>query len=154
MAPPPVVATSPPAVRSVAAPAPAPPMREPAKPTVIANSAQGKPAPQPSGTGWTVQLGSFASRANAERLVGELKAKGYAAFSTESGSGGRILYRVRVGPAPNFARRAIPARLPNIRDAHHGPSHLTNPGSGHEQGGGRSCTMRAAHAVSEIRARP
>jgi len=122
MAPPPVVATSPPAVRSVAAPAPALPMREPAKPTVIANSAQGKPAPQPSGTGWTVQLGSFASRANAERLVGELKAKGYAAFSTESGSGGRILYRVRVGPAEDHASAA--ALAAKLRTAGH-PGTLT-----------------------------
>jgi cell division septation protein DedD len=50
-----------------------------------------------------VQLGSFASRANAERLVHDLKAKGYAAFSTESDSRGRQLYRVRVGPAADRA---------------------------------------------------
>jgi cell division septation protein DedD len=69
-------------------------------------------APAASGAGWTVQLGSFASRANAERLVSDLKAKGFAAFSTESGSGGRKLYRVRVGPAGDRASaEALGAKL-------------------------------------------
>jgi hypothetical protein len=31
---------------------------------------------------------------------------------------------------------------------------LTIRRHGHEQGGGRSCTMRAAHALGAIRARP
>ncbi|HEY4773006.1 MAG TPA: SPOR domain-containing protein, partial [Steroidobacteraceae bacterium] len=65
---------------------------------------------------------SFASRANAERLVHDLRAKGYAAFSTESASGGRKLYRVRVGPAGNHAAaETLAARL---RSAGH-PGSLT-----------------------------
>jgi DedD protein len=59
-----------------------------------------------------IQLGSFASRTNAERLVRELKAKGYAAFLTESAIGARKLYRVRVGPASDRATaQALAAKL-------------------------------------------
>jgi len=56
--------------------------------------------------------------------------------------------------APSCVRPDIPARLRSVRDAHHKRGHLTIRRHGHEQGGGRSCTMRAAHAVSAIRARP
>jgi cell division protein FtsN len=52
-----------------------------------------------------VQLGSFASRANAERLVQKLKTQGFTA-SVSQGSGGRHLYRVRVGPARDRAAAA------------------------------------------------
>ncbi|TLY77921.1 MAG: hypothetical protein E6K49_06885 [Gammaproteobacteria bacterium] len=48
--------------------------------------------------GWMVQLGSFARRANADRLARELKRKGFRAAVSESSGGGRRLYRVRVGP--------------------------------------------------------
>jgi DedD protein len=60
---------------------------------------------------WVVQLGSFASGANAERLVGELKSRGYKAFVSRLGSGSRTRFRVRVGPeqeradAENLAER-------------------------------------------------
>jgi cell division protein FtsN len=43
-----------------------------------------------------VQLGSFASRANADRLARQVRAQGFAA-SVSQGSSGH-LYRVRVGP--------------------------------------------------------
>jgi cell division septation protein DedD len=99
-----------------AAPAAVPSMQEPVKPrAVVASSAP--PEAAPPVTGWTVQLGSFASRANAERLVRDLKAKGYAAFSTESGSGGRKLYRVRVGPAADHA--AAETLAAKLRSAGH-----------------------------------
>jgi DedD protein len=123
--PPPIVAKPPAPVRGTAPPAAAPSMREPARAPVVANSIPGQPASQPSGAGWTVQLGSFASRANAERLVSELKAKGYAAFSTESGSGGRILYRVRVGPAGNHAAAA--ALAAKLRTAGHSGTLTQHP---------------------------
>jgi cell division septation protein DedD len=104
---PPVAA---PAPVTVPRPAAAAPVQEPAKAprTAVAHAAP----PASSGGGWTVQLGSFASRANAERLVADLKTKGFAAFSTESGSGGRTLYRVRVGPAGDRASaEALGAKL-------------------------------------------
>jgi cell division protein FtsN len=50
-----------------------------------------------AGAAWLVQLGSFASRTNAERLVHQLKGQGFTASVSQSSSG-RHLYRVRVGP--------------------------------------------------------
>jgi len=55
------------------------------------------------GHGWTVQLGSFASRANAEKLVHQLKATGSVVYVTSSGSGPSLRYRVRTGPLPDRA---------------------------------------------------
>jgi DedD protein len=60
---------------------------------------------------WVVQLGSFASQANAERLAGQLKSRGYKAFVSRLDSASRTRYRVRVGPeqeraqAENLAER-------------------------------------------------
>ena len=63
-------------------------------------------------SGWMVQVGSFASRDNAERLSRDLKAKGFVASVSESRGGGRNLYRVRVGPeADRGAAQAVLARL-------------------------------------------
>jgi DedD protein len=71
------------------------------------------PAPErPTVTGWMIQVGSFASRENAERLARELKSKGFAASVSESRGGGRNLYRVRVGPeADRAAAQAVLAKL-------------------------------------------
>jgi DedD protein len=83
----------------------APPVSAPV-PDAVTPASRAKPnaAPEPApGGGWMIQLGSFASRANAERLVRELKTKGYAAFLTDSTSAGRTLYRVRVGPPSDHA---------------------------------------------------
>lgn len=53
----------------------------------------------PAGNGrFVVQLGSFGSRDNAERLVREMNAKGFATFIAPITTNGRELYRVRVGP--------------------------------------------------------
>lgn len=66
-----------------------------------AHAAIAPPAPEAGGT-WMVQLGSFASRANAERLAQQLKGQGFSA-SVSQGSGGRHLYRVRAGPVHDRA---------------------------------------------------
>ena len=67
-----------------------------------------KPAPAASpvdaSSGWVVQLGSFASRENAEKLARELKAKKFKAFVSEFRGGGKTLWRVRVGPEQDRAR--------------------------------------------------
>lgn len=74
-----------------------------------------RPAPSkaapPTGTdnakqqpAWAVQLGSFASEANAERLTTQLKARGYKAFVSRLDSGSRTRYRVRVGPEEDRSR--------------------------------------------------
>jgi DedD protein len=82
----PAAATTPPAPPAPPAPA-APPAAGPG----------GKAAASAPGTGWVVQLGSFASHANAEQLARKVHAQGFT-VSVSQGSGGRRLYRVRVGP--------------------------------------------------------
>ena len=57
----------------------------------------GKSAAAAPGAGWVVQLGSFASHANAEQLARKVHAQGFT-VSVSQGSRGRRLYRVRVGP--------------------------------------------------------
>ncbi len=69
------------------------------KPVVPAQSA---PSPAPRGS-FVVQLGSFGSRDNADRLVRDMSAKGFKAFVAPIKSGGRELYRVRVGPTRDRA---------------------------------------------------
>lgn len=48
--------------------------------------------------GWSVQVGSFASRDNADGLQKKLKDKGYPAFVYRNASENPPLFRVRVGP--------------------------------------------------------
>jgi DedD protein len=68
--------------------------------------------------GWSVQVGSFASRENADRLKSELQRLGFQSFVTEGKGGARKLYRVRVGPeserasAQKLAERLQAARHP------------------------------------------
>ncbi len=47
---------------------------------------------------WSVQLGSFASRVNADNLTRQLKGQGFSVFVAPGGSGSNVRYRVRVGP--------------------------------------------------------
>lgn len=72
---------------------------------------QSKPASRPAlETGWVVQLGSFASRENAERLAAEVRKGGYRAFVSRFESGRRVRYRVRVGPEQDRAQAEAVAR--------------------------------------------
>lgn len=59
-------------------------------------------------SGLSVQVGSFASRNNADRLVSQLQAAGFDAFMHAEDSGGRTIWRVRVG---SYAERADAERL-------------------------------------------
>jgi cell division septation protein DedD len=81
--PPPPTTTLAPATHST------PPAQSPPAPGVAPPAAQG------SGI-YLVQLGSFASRANADRLARQVRAQGFT-VSVSQGSSGH-LYRVRVGP--------------------------------------------------------
>ena len=47
---------------------------------------------------WVVQVGSFASAANADNLVAKLRLEGHSAYREQVSSGGSTIYRVRVGP--------------------------------------------------------
>ena len=69
-------------------------------------------APDTAHHNWAVQLGSFASQANAEKLEHQLKASGFSAFVSASGAGKSLRYRVRVGPMADRAGAAkIMAKL-------------------------------------------
>ena len=59
---------------------------------------------------WGVQLGSFSNRENADRMVNDLVEQGFPAHVSVTGSGGRSMYRVRVGPRPSRASAAQLAR--------------------------------------------
>ena len=104
-----------------AEPAGKPPAGVPAAAAALPD-ARGPVAPRPLAHGaqaWVIQLGSFASRENAEHLATALKAKGYSAFVAEFRGSGRVLYRVRVGPEQDRARAdAIAERL--AREGHRG----------------------------------
>ena len=50
---------------------------------------------------WAVQLGSFSSEGNAERLAADLRIQGYAAFLSQLQTGSGALQRVRIGPQKN-----------------------------------------------------
>jgi DedD protein len=98
---PPPAADAPPVADTPPAPAPAP------------------PEAAATAGGWVVQLGSFASRDNAQRLVQELRHKGYTAFASEFHGSARVLYRVRVGPEQDRAHaEVVAARL--AREGHPG----------------------------------
>ena len=66
-----------------------------ARATAVESSA---PSPISNGHAWSVQLGSFASRANADNLTRQMKGQGFSAFVLPGGSGSAARYRVRVGP--------------------------------------------------------
>jgi DedD protein len=75
------------------------------------------PAPSPisSRASWAVQLGSFASRANADNLSRQLKGQGYAVYVLPGGSGAQVRYRVRVGPlADRGAAERMAGKLKSI----------------------------------------
>ncbi len=75
--------------------APAPPSSTPAARTPAPPPMdEGLPPPQ----GWVLQVGSFSNAGNAERLVTELRGRGFAGFMEEVDVRGKVLYRVLVGP--------------------------------------------------------
>jgi DedD protein len=118
--PPAPLATAPPAATP---PAPSTPAAQTPSPQPAAHSASTAKSPPPplqsrsvaagrtgaapmahasAGGAWVVQLGSFASQANAEHLAQEMRARGFP-VSVSQGASGRRLYRVRVGPVPDRA---------------------------------------------------
>lgn len=82
-------------------------------PSAPAAVAPAPPAPPPTALSataeqWTVQLGSFASRANAEGLLRRMAASGVQGFILPLEEGGKTSFRVRAGPV---AGRAAAERL-------------------------------------------
>jgi len=81
-----------------------------------ATAKTGVPRDTPPASGvhhnWAVQIGSFASYANAEKLERQLKAQSFSAFISSTGAGRKLRYRVRVGPmADRAAAEREAARL-------------------------------------------
>jgi DedD protein len=102
-----LAAAPPPAARNEpVAPPPSGPSRPgPATPVPHASATLPPAASAAAATGtgaYVVQLGSFASRANAERLAKQVHGLGYP-VSVSRGNTGRRLYRVQVGPAHDHA---------------------------------------------------
>jgi DedD protein len=94
----------------------------PAAPPQAAAAPAGTPlSPQPATAsakgGWMVQLGSFANRANAERLAQQVRTRGFPVAVSRS-SRGKHLYRVQVGPAHD--RAAAEQLLARLRSTGHG----------------------------------
>lgn len=99
-----------PAPQPAPAPAPTPAVTKPAaetapppavRPAAVPAAEPVNETAAPSGA-LVVQLGSFASRDNADRLAHQVKSQGFP-VSVVRGTTGRHLYRVLVGPAPDHA---------------------------------------------------
>lgn len=75
---------------------------------------------------WAVQLGSFASKANADRLVRQLQAAGGSFYVVSGGSGRSLRYRVRMGP---LADRSAAERAAGKLKAHGHPATVVTPAS-------------------------
>ena len=96
-------------------PVPSQPVPAQSAPTSAATTAPSQ-APPPAARGsFAVQLGTFGNRENADRLVREMNAKGFAAFVAPYTKENHELYRVRVGPARDrAAAEALAAQLRRI----------------------------------------
>lgn len=69
------------------------------KPPSASSAASSTASSTPSPTGmWAVQMGSFSSKANAERLAIDLRKEGFAAFLSQLKTSSGQLHRVRIGP--------------------------------------------------------
>lgn len=118
-APAPEVPTTEPAAAAAVPEAPVastPPPSASSAPPAAAQSPTARAAPAQAAAGsFVVQLGSFGSRDNADRLVRDMSAKGFKAFVAPITSGGRELYRVRVGPTHDRASaEALAADLKRV----------------------------------------
>lgn len=82
--------------------------REAATPAIAQSAATGM---------FAVQLGSFSSKENAERLAAELRKQGFAAFLSQLDAASGPLHRVRVGPQKD--RQAAEAMAQRLAKAGH-----------------------------------
>ena len=125
---------SPPTVTTLKAQAPSAPALE--TPIPSPKSAVAVPRSEAQGDGgatsqgrrsWAVQLGSFASRANADRLIRQLQSRSSGPlYVSASGAGPSLRYRVRVGPLAD--RGAAERAAGKLRAAGH-PATVVAPAS-------------------------
>ncbi len=104
---------------------------EPSSPTSASETA--KSAVESAGSAslqarsaWAVQLGVFASKSNADKLVHQLKAGGSPVYVISSGAGSSLRYRVRMGPLPD--RGAAERAVLKLKAAGHAAT-IVNPAS-------------------------
>jgi DedD protein len=104
---PPIVTTL--RAQGAAAPALETQPSSPKLPLETVKSAASSDADSRAHHGWAVQLGSFANKANADKLARQLKAPGAPVYLISSGSGPALRYKVRMGPLPDrsAAERAV-----------------------------------------------
>jgi DedD protein len=94
-----------------------PPASEPAaaQPAPVPAPVTKPTTSSPAKGSFVVQLGSFGSRDNAERLVRDMTAKGFKTFIAPISTNGRELYRVRVGPTRDrAAAEALATQLKRV----------------------------------------
>lgn len=106
------------------APAPPPEPAPIAKDVPAARPVSASKAPDVSGA-WAVQVASLGTRAAAEQLALDLKRRGYPAFVMEYKTGGKTLFRTRVGPASE--RQAADDLLTRIRKDYPAAALVTQP---------------------------
>ncbi len=114
-----------PATPAAAAPRSAPPalLETPVPPPT---SMSGGTKTAAVGQAWAVQLGSFASRDNADKLVRQLKGQSFSVYVSSAGSGPAARYRVRIGPlADHESAVQTVARLKSLGQA----ASIVRPGS-------------------------
>lgn len=101
--PPPVVEKKPEPAPKIVAPKPEP-------------KAEVQKTPAASTTGmWAVQLGSFSSKENADKLAANLRKQGYAAFLSQLSTSSGKLHRVRIGPQKDRqSAEAMASRLKKV----------------------------------------
>ena len=93
---------------------PAVPRQAAPAPQAAPSQAAPATATAPRGS-FVVQLGTFGSRENADRLVRDMTGKGFTAFVAPFSKDGRELYRVRVGPTRDRpAAEALAAQLRRV----------------------------------------
>jgi len=112
---PPQAAAASPSKPAVPSKSPEPPRTRPSAPapSESATRSVATAAAVPTLEGWAVQLGSFANAATAERLAAEFRSTRRDVFVMPVRSGGKTLYRVRIGPMKD--RSAAEATLRQVR---------------------------------------
>jgi cell division septation protein DedD len=88
------------------------PKSEPATPEPAKPASAGKADPETRRGGYTVQVAAYATRAQADGLAEQLRARGFETDVTETTTQGGVRYRVRVGTYPTReAAKDVVARL-------------------------------------------
>jgi DedD protein len=98
-----VAPDKPPAPKPAEKPAEKKPVIAPAKPAPAVLAPAKVASATPAGR-FSVQVGAFADRASADKLVSRLRGRGYSSYVKADSEGGPKRYRVRVGPVSSRPR--------------------------------------------------